>query len=78
MSLSHKTAECIKEITDIYKAKDNSVKPPEIYLGTDISKLDLPGGKEVWATSPRSYVKNSIQVIESLLEEDGEGYVLKS
>ena len=29
-------------------------------------------------TSPKTYVKNSILVVERLLEEDGEGYVLKS
>jgi hypothetical protein len=32
----------------------------------------------VWTTSPRSYVKNAVQVIEHLLSEDGKGYSLKS
>ena len=40
--------------------------------------MQLPNGTEVWMTSPQSYVKNSILVVEQLLEEDGEGYVLKS
>ena len=31
-----------------------------------------------WATSPKTYVKDSIQVAEHLLQEDGDGYVLKS
>jgi hypothetical protein len=38
----------------------------------------MPDGREVWATSPRDYVKNAIKTVESLLEEDGEGYVLKN
>ena len=40
--------------------------------------MQLPDSQEVWATSPKTYVKNSILVVERLLEEDGEGYVLKS
>ncbi len=34
--------------------------------------------REVWASSPCDYVNNAIKTIESLFEEDGEGYVLKS
>ena len=32
----------------------------------------------VWSTSPRTYIQNAIQVVERLLVEDGEGYVLKT
>ena len=32
----------------------------------------------VWATSPRHYIKNAIKTVEKLLDEDGEGYVLKN
>ena len=38
LALSHKAKEAIEEITKFYKAKDNSIKPPEIYLGADVSK----------------------------------------
>jgi hypothetical protein len=69
----------IHEITEFYKAsKEGSIKPPEIYLGANISKMQLPDGREVWTTSPSAYVKNSLLVVERLLSEDGEGYVLKS
>ena len=40
--------------------------------------MQLPDGREVWSTSLRTYVKNSIIMVECLLAEDGEGYVLKS
>ena len=40
--------------------------------------MQLPNGREVWSTSLRTYVKNSILMVERLLEEDGEGYVLKA
>jgi hypothetical protein len=78
LALSHKATDCIQEITNFYKAKEGSIKPPEIYLGANVAKIQLPDGREVWSTSPRTYVKNSILVVERLLEEDGEGYVLKS
>jgi hypothetical protein len=78
LALSHQAKESIQEITNFFKAKDGSIKPPEIYLGADVAKIQLPDGHEVWSTSPRTYVKNSILVVERLLEEDNEGYVLKS
>jgi hypothetical protein len=78
LALSHRAKDAIKGITTFYKAKDGSIKPPEISLGANVSRMQLPDGQEVWTTSPKTYVKNSIAVIERLLNEDGEGYVLKS
>ena len=78
LALSHKAEDAIKEITAFYKAKNGSIKPLEIYLGADVSMMQLPTGHEVWTMSPRTYVKNSILMVERLLKEDGEGYVLKS
>jgi hypothetical protein len=39
LALSDKAKEVILEITQYVKAKEGSIKPPEIYLGADISKL---------------------------------------
>ena len=78
LALSHQAKAVIEEITTYFKAKDGSIKPPEIYLGANIATLQLPDGREVWTTSPKTYVKNSILVVERLFEEDGEGYVLKT
>ena len=47
-------------------------------MGADVEKVTLPDGREVWSTSPRSYVKNAVDVVQGLLDEDGEGYVLKT
>jgi hypothetical protein len=78
LALSHQATMSIQEITNFFKAKDGSIKPPEIYLGADVARIQLPDGREVWSTSPRTYVKNSILVVERLLEEAGDGYVLKA
>jgi hypothetical protein len=48
LALSHRAPEdAIKEITTYFKAKDGSIKPLEIYLGTNVAKIQLPGGCEV-------------------------------
>jgi len=76
ISVSHsRTKEAIAEIMKFYKAKDRSIKEPDIYLGADVVKFQLPDGREAWSTSPRSY---AIDVVECLFKEDGEGYSLKS
>jgi hypothetical protein len=77
LALSHQATVSIQEITNFLKAKDGSIKPPKIYLGADVARIQLPNGHEVWSTSPCTYVKNSILVVEQLLEEDSDGYVLK-
>ena len=41
-------------------------------------KIQLSDGHKVWATSLRDYVKNAIAVVKCLLDEDGEGYLLKN
>ena len=41
-------------------------------------KIQLSDGHEVWATSLMDYVKNAIAVVKCLLDEDGEGYLLKN
>ena len=78
LALSHKAEDAIKEITTFYKAKEGSIKPLEIYLGADLSMMQLPDGQEVWMMLPKTYVKNSILVVEKLLIEDGKGYVFKA
>ena len=42
LALSHQTESVIKEIAQFFKTKEGSIKPPEIYLGANISTLQLP------------------------------------
>ena len=78
LAFSHQAETVITKITQFFTAKEGSMKPSEIYLGTNILRIQTPDGCEIWAISPRMYIKNSIQVIKQLLKEDSEGYVLKS
>jgi hypothetical protein len=78
LALSYEARKVIGDITQFYRAKERSIKPLDICLGSNIDRIQLSGGHEVWCTSPRDYVKNAISVIEHLFEEDGEGYSLKN
>jgi Reverse transcriptase (RNA-dependent DNA polymerase) len=78
LAISHKAKEVLLEITKFYKAKEGSMKEPDLYLGANVGKLQTPEGNEVWYTSPRDYVKNAIVTVEKLLDEDNEGYMLKN
>jgi hypothetical protein len=60
-------------VGEIYKVKPGSDKEPDIYLGANVKKVQMPDGREVWASSPRDYVKNAIKTVERLFDEDGEG-----
>ena len=44
LALSHRAKEAIEEITVSNKRKGRSIKLPEIYLGANISKMQLPDG----------------------------------
>ena len=78
LAVSHLARAVIDEITSYYKAKKDSIQKPKLYLGANIDRFQLPDGREAWSTSPRSYVKNAIETVEKLFNEDGEGYTLKS
>jgi hypothetical protein len=74
LALSNEARKVIGDITQFYRAKEGSIKPPDIYLGSNVDRIQLSDGHEVWCTSPRDYVKNAISVVEHLFKEDGEGY----
>ena len=61
------------ELGQMYELKPESVKPPDIYLGANIEKIQLPDGRVEWGMTSRTYVKNAIKIVESLLAEDYEG-----
>jgi hypothetical protein len=73
-SKTHKDKDAIEGIVQFYKAKE-SIKLTNMYVGTDVSRLQLPAGRQVSATW---HVKNSILVVLRLLEEGDEGCGSKS
>jgi hypothetical protein len=75
LAISHELKILIDAIGEYYKVKPGSDKEPDIYLGANVEKVQMPDGREVWATSPCDYVKNAIKTVKGLLAEDREGYV---
>jgi hypothetical protein len=67
LAISHEPKVLIDAIGEYYKVKPGSDKEPNIYLGANVEKLQMPDGREVWATSPCDYVKNAIKTVEGLL-----------
>ena len=49
--ISHQAWKVVESIGEVYKIKAGSGKEPDIYLGADIEKFQLPDGREVWATA---------------------------
>jgi len=68
--LSEDSKRLIKEFGDLYEFKSGSVKEPDIYLGADIEKFQLPDGRVSWSMSPNSYIKNAVKVVEKWMQED--------
>ena len=62
----------------LYELKPESVKEPELYLGANMEKVQLPSGKTEWAMSSRTYVKNAVKVVEALITDDDPETKLKS
>ncbi|KAI2489216.1 Reverse transcriptase (RNA-dependent DNA polymerase) [Fragilaria crotonensis] len=68
--------EIMDELGKLYELKPESVKEPDIYLGANIERVQLPNGKSEWGMSARTYVKNAVKVVEALLlEEDPEAHL---
>ena len=51
LAVLHKATDVIKEITAFYRAKEGSIKSPDIYLGANIMKVLIPYGRKVWGSS---------------------------
>ena len=60
LSVSHRVKEAIAKITKFYKAKEGSIKEPNIYLGANVVQMQMPDGHTIWMTSPRTYIKNAV------------------
>jgi hypothetical protein len=67
------------EFGTLYKLKLESIMEPNIYLGANMEKVQLPtSGKVDWAMKSRMYVRNTVRVVESLIAEDDQEAKLTS
>jgi hypothetical protein len=69
LAISQKPQEILDAIDQAFKLKPGSVQAPTTYLGATISKFLLPSGKEVWAMSSDTYLKEAIRNLENDLKD---------
>ena len=76
--ISHDPDVHLKQIQARYELNPSSVGSPTcyLYLGADIKRVIRPGdatGRESWALSAYTYVKNAVRNVKLLLKEEGRG-----
>jgi len=76
VSLDPKTT--LLEIGKSYEIKEGSLSHPETYLGAQIHQQYLRDGHKAWAMPSHKYIKNAVATIEALLQEDGDGFHLRT
>jgi hypothetical protein len=72
--LSHNPKVHLEAIQAQYELNPASIGPPSRYLGADVWKVTRPGdptGREYWAFSANTYVKNAVRNVKLLLKEEG-------
>jgi hypothetical protein len=63
MVVSQDPKNTMDAIADLYRLKEGSVGEPTTYLRANVTKYQLPDGKECCAMSGRDYVKNTIKTV---------------
>ena len=59
LAISNRGEEIIRnEIGQYFNFKEDSIGPPDIYLGGKLSKVVLENGVQAWGFSSSKYVKN--------------------
>ena len=56
-----------EEIGKYFNLKENSVGPPDVYLGGKIRWIKLENGSKAWAFSSSQYVVEAVKNVESYL-----------
>ena len=49
--------------------KEESIGPPDIYLGGKLRELTLENGIKAWSFSSSQYVQSAVQNVETYLKE---------
>jgi hypothetical protein len=73
LCMSHNLRESMRKIDKFFPMKEGSIRPPDIYLGANISKVKLPKVVEAWAMSPSKYVQEAVNNCEDYLKQEYDG-----
>ena len=78
LAISENPKPILTEISNSFPIKEESIGPPDTYLGAQIYTHRLPDGQQAWGMTSEKYVKNAISTVEGLLQEDGDNMHFKS
>ena len=57
------------QIGKYFKLKENSIGPPQLYLGGNVRKVVLDNGVEAWAFGSSQYVKSAVKSVQAWLSK---------
>ena len=59
------------QIGKYWQVKEESIGPPDIYLGNKVSKIELSTGQQCWSFSSSQYVKAAVNNVQQYLTQQG-------
>ena len=59
----------MNQLGEWYELKPESIKEPDVYLEAKIERIQLRDGRWVWGMLSKMYVKDSVKVVEALLQK---------
>ena len=59
------------KLKQTYTVQDETIKPPDMYLGADINTTTFSDGSKAWTMGSKTYVKSAVKNIKARLAEDG-------
>jgi len=70
LCVSHQLEKTMNKIKELYQLEDDSVGPPNRYIGANIGKFQLNSGLECWSASVWDYIKSAVRNMEEVLAQD--------
>ena len=61
-------------LRDLYTVREDTIKEPDQYLGTDIGKVYFNHNTYAWTMGSASCIKNAIKNVKAKLKDDGFQY----
>ena len=71
--ISHKGEHVLRnEIGRFFKLKEDSIGPPDLYLGGQVRKVQLPDDTVAWTFGSSKYVQAAVKNVQEYLMKTGE------
>ena len=61
----------LMQLDKYFKLKKDSIGVPKLYLGAEVSQVQLPNGVTAWALSASQYAQDTVRNVETYLKGKG-------